>query len=86
LLVSAALLTALLSPPDQLVGTNCTCDDEEGQLKDPLIFLLTNQFVSHPQSEIEQGSSLPRLSLRSDSRAAGSSMIGPNKSWQTTAK
>jgi hypothetical protein len=55
-------------------------------LKDPLIFLLTNQFVSHPQSEIEQGSSLPRLSLRSDSRAAGSSMIGPNKSWQTTAK
>jgi hypothetical protein len=31
LLVSAALLTALLSPPDQLVGTNCTCDDEEGQ-------------------------------------------------------
>jgi hypothetical protein len=40
-------------------------------LKDPLIFLLRNQPISHTQSEIERSPSLPRLSLRGESRAAG---------------
>ena len=40
-------------------------------LKDPLIFPLQNQLVSHTQSEIERSPSLPRLSLRGESRAAG---------------
>ena len=40
-------------------------------LKDPLIFLLQNQLVSHTQSEVERSPSLPRLSLHGESRAAG---------------
>jgi len=40
-------------------------------LKDPLIFLLLYQYVSHPQSGRRRSPSLPRLSPRGESRAAG---------------